>query len=89
MRPKEYSTVMHIPTKSILPPFLMNYSPSFQLTSPILSNSGNALANSDGNYTLKSTKIPNPFRSLHRIPPKYLGIFAESLTAMNSPNYGK
>ena len=75
--------------KSIPPPFLKNYGPSFQLMNPTLSNSGNALASSDGNSILRSTKTLSLFRSLLRIPPKYLGTFAESQIAMNLSSYGK
>jgi len=57
--------------------------------SPIPLNSGNALANSDGDFIMTLTKTPNLFWLPLLIQLKHLGIFAKNPIATNQSNYGR
>ena len=89
MQPKKSLTVDLILTKSTQPLFSANCVPFSQLMNPILLNSGNALANSDGDFTMTPTRTLKPFQLHHLTRPKYLGIIARNPIAMNQPICGK
>ena len=89
MRPRKYLTVDPTLIKFTQLLYSANCIHFSRLMNPTLLNSGNALANSDEDFIMMPTKIPNPFQLHYLIQPKYLGIFARNLTAMNQSSCGK
>ena len=86
---RKYLTVDLIHIKFTWLLFSKNYAPFSHLILPPQSNFRNAPANSNGNFTMTSIKILNPFQSPHLFQPKHHGISAKNLIAMNQTNFGK
>ena len=89
MQPRESLIIALTSIKSTLLLYLANCVHFSHLTSQIPLNFGNALANSNGDFTMMLTKTQNYSRSLHHTHPKSLGIFARKLIVTNLPIYGK
>ena len=89
MRPRKSLIIALTSIKSTLPLYSANCIYFSHLTSQILLNFGNALANSNGGFTTTSTKTQNHSRLLHHTRPKSLGISARKLIVTKPQIYEK